>query len=73
MGDATFDVMDWVFWSSPDAADWEPAGRGLAAMLGYDPVRLWSWARAFAALLAAIRAARGEVSDAVEALLAIAP
>jgi len=44
VGDATFDVMDWVF-----------------------------WARAFAALLAAIRAARGEVSDAVEALLAIAP
>jgi streptomycin 6-kinase len=72
VGDAAFDVMDWVFWSSSNPAEWEPASRNLAAMLGYDPARLWSWARAFAALLAAIKAARGAAGDGVEALLAIA-
>jgi streptomycin 6-kinase len=58
VGDGAFDVVDWVFFSSSDAADWEATSRDLAAMLGYDPARVWAWARAFAPLLAAIKAAR---------------
>lgn len=73
VGDAAMDVVDWVFWGVDDPAAWEPRTRELALALGLDPARVWAWCAAFAAMLAAARAARGAGPDAVAALLALTP
>ncbi len=67
IGDAAFDVVDWVLWTAGDPRDWEAAAREL----GVDPARVWSWFVAFAALLASSDAARG--GRRVDALLRVAP
>jgi streptomycin 6-kinase len=73
VGDAAFDAMDWVFWAVDDPRVWEPRSRELAAALGVDHERLWAWCAAFAAMLAAGKAARGADADQIAALLALAP
>jgi streptomycin 6-kinase len=73
VGDAAFDVVDWVFWAVDDPGAWEPRSRQLAVALGLDHERLWAWCAAFAAMLAAAEAARGASTDQVAALLALAP
>jgi streptomycin 6-kinase len=70
VGERSFDVVDWVF-SSAEATCWESRSRDLASALEIEHVRVWGWCSAFAALLAAGRAARGGAD--VEALLALAP
>lgn len=73
VGDAAVDVVDWVFWAVDDPGVWEPRSRDLAVALGLDRERLWAWCTAFAAMLAASRAARGASAEQVAALLAISP
>ncbi|MEN3281628.1 MAG: streptomycin 6-kinase [Solirubrobacteraceae bacterium] len=73
MGDAAFDVLDWVFWAVDDPGAWEPRCRALALTLGLDHVRLWAWCAALAAMLAAAEAARGTRAEQVAALLAPRP
>jgi streptomycin 6-kinase len=73
VGDAAFDVVDWVFWAVDDSGAWEPRSRDLALALGLDHERLWAWCAAFAAMLAAAKAARGASAEQVAALLALAP
>jgi streptomycin 6-kinase len=73
VGDAAVDAVDWVFWTADDPGAWEPRSRDLAAALGLDHQRLWAWCAAFAALLAASRAAQGASADEIAALLALSP
>jgi streptomycin 6-kinase len=73
VGEAAVDAVDWVFWAVDDPRGWEPRGRDLALALGVDRERLWAWCAAFAAMLAASRAAHGAAADEVAALLALAP
>lgn len=73
VGDPALDAVDWVFHGARDPAEWQPRSGELAAALRCEPERLWSWCRAFAALLAASRAARGASAGDVAALLEIAP
>jgi streptomycin 6-kinase len=73
VGDAACDVVDWVFWGVEDPAAWEARSRDLALALGLAPARVWSWCGAFAAMLAAARAARGAGAGEVAALMALAP
>jgi hypothetical protein len=72
-GDAAVDVVDWVFWAVDDPGAWEPRSRDLAVALGLDHERLWAWCAAFAAMLAASRAAQGATAEQVAALLALSP
>jgi streptomycin 6-kinase len=73
VGDPAVDAVDWVFHGARGPDEWEPRSRELASALGCDPERLWRWCRAFAALLAAGRTARGAGAEEVAALLDIAP
>jgi streptomycin 6-kinase len=73
VGDAPVDAVDWVFWAVDDPGAWEPRSRDLAVALGLDHERLWTWCAAFAAMLAASRAARGASAEQVAALLALSP
>jgi streptomycin 6-kinase len=73
VGEAAVDAVDWVFWAVDDPRAWEPRSRDLALALGVDHERLWAWCVAFAAMLAASKAARGAAADEVAALLALAP
>lgn len=73
VGDAAFDVVDWVFWAVDDPGAWEPRSRALALALGLDRERLWAWRAALAATLAAAEAARGAGAERVAALLALSP
>jgi streptomycin 6-kinase len=70
VGEPAFDVVDWVFWNT-DASRWESRSRDLASALSVEHPRVWAWCSAFAALLAAGRAARGAAE--IEPLLALAP
>jgi streptomycin 6-kinase len=72
VGEPAFDAVDWVFWKA-EASSWQVRSQQLASELGVEPARLWAWCSAFAALLAAGRAARGGESAGVRALLALAP
>jgi streptomycin 6-kinase len=56
-----------------DPGAWEPRSRDLALALGVDHERLWAWCAAFAAMLAAAKAARGASAEQVAALLALSP
>jgi hypothetical protein len=58
VGEAAVDAVDWVFWRWMTRA-WEPRSRDLALALGVNHERLWAWCAAFAAMLAASKAARG--------------
>jgi streptomycin 6-kinase len=73
VGDAAFDVVDWVFWAVDDQDAWAPRSRALALALGLDSERLWAWCAALAAMLAAAEAARGARAERVAALLALSP
>jgi streptomycin 6-kinase len=73
VGDAAFDVVDWVFWGVDDPGAWEPRSRDLALALGLDHERLWAWCAALAAMLAASEAARGASAEQVAPLLALSP
>lgn len=73
VGDAAVDVVDWVFWAADDPAAWEPRSRALAAALGLDHERLWAWCAAFAAMVAAAKAAQGASADQLASLLALSP
>jgi hypothetical protein len=65
--------VDWVFWAVDDPGLWELRSRDLALALGLDHERLWAWCTAFAAMLAASRAAQGASADQVAAVLALSP
>jgi streptomycin 6-kinase len=73
VGEAAVDAVDWVFWAVDDPRAWEPRSRDLALALDVDHQRLWAWCAAFAAMLAAGRAARGAAAEEISALLALAP
>ncbi len=73
VGDAAFDVVDWVFWAVDDPGAWEPRSRALALALGLDRERLWGWCAALAAMLAAAEVAHGGRAERVAALLALSP
>jgi len=73
VGDPAFDAVDWVFWLTDDPGCWEPRARELAAALSVDYQRVLDWCAAFAAMLAAGKAARGEPAGRIEALLRLAP
>jgi streptomycin 6-kinase len=73
VGEAAVDAVDWVFWAVDDPVAWEPRSRELALALGVDHERLWAWCAAFAAMLAASKAARGAAAEELAALLALAP
>ena len=73
VGDPAVDAVDWVFWAVDDLSAWEPHSRDLAVALGLDHQRLWAWCAAFAAMLAASKAARGASAEQVAALLALSP
>jgi len=73
VGDAAVDAVDWVFWSVDDPGLWERRSRDLAVALGLDHERLWAWCAAFAAMLAASRAAQGASAEQVAAVLALSP
>jgi streptomycin 6-kinase len=73
VGEAAVDAVDWVFWAVDDPRAWEPRSRDLALALGIDDERLWAWCAAFAAMLAASKAARGAAAEEVAVLLALAP
>jgi streptomycin 6-kinase len=73
VGDAAFDVVDWVSWAVDDPGAWEPRSRAFALALGLDHGRLWAWCAALAAMLAAAEAARGARAQRVAALLALSP
>jgi streptomycin 6-kinase len=73
VGDAAVDAVDWVFWSVDDPGRWELRSRDLAVALGLDHERLWAWCAAFAAMLAASRAAQGASAELVAAVLALSP
>jgi streptomycin 6-kinase len=73
VGDPAFDAIDWVFWLTDDRRCWESRARDLAAALRVDHQRVLGWCSAFAALLAAVKAARGEPADLIDALLRLAP
>ena len=72
VGEPAADVVDWVFWQADGVAAWQARNQELATALRLDPARLWSWCTAFAAMLAASCAARGDLAP-VQDLLAIAP
>jgi streptomycin 6-kinase len=72
VGEAAVDVVDWVFWTVDEPSAWESRNRDLAQALGLDDRRLWAWCTAFAAMLAASRAAAGAAAEEVAALLALA-
>jgi streptomycin 6-kinase len=73
VGEAAVDAVDWVFWAVDDPHAWERRSRDLALALGVEHGRLWAWCAAFAAMLAASRAAHGAGAEEVTALLALAP
>lgn len=73
VGEAAFDVVDWVFWRATGPASWMCRSEELASGLDLEHERVWAWCRALAALLAAAMAARGGALDESNALLAIAP
>jgi streptomycin 6-kinase len=73
VGEAAVDAVDWVFWGVDDPRGWKPRSRDLELALGVDRERLWAWCAAFAAMLAASRAAHGAAAEEVAALLALAP
>lgn len=73
VGDAPVDAVDWVFWAVDDPRLYKERSRNLAAALGIDHERLWAWCAAFAAILAASKAAQGEPPEVIAALLALAP
>jgi streptomycin 6-kinase len=73
VGEAAVDAVDWVFWAVDDPRGWQPRSRDLALALGVDHERLWAWCAAFAAMLAASKAARGAAAEEVAALLTLAP
>jgi streptomycin 6-kinase len=73
VGDPAFDAVDWVFWLTDDPRCWEPRARELATALSVDCQRVLDWCAAFAAMLAAGRAARGEPAARIDALLRLAP
>jgi streptomycin 6-kinase len=73
VGDPGVDAIDWVFWEARTPRQWALHAERLAAGLDYDPARLWRWCGAFAAMLAARRAARGAPAAEVAALLELAP
>jgi streptomycin 6-kinase len=73
VGDPAVDAVDWVFWAAEGPDAWNRRSRELALALGLDPERLWAWCRAFAAMLAASRAAHGAAASEIAALLALAP
>jgi streptomycin 6-kinase len=73
VGDAAVDAVDWVFWAVDDSGLWERRSRDLAVALGLDHERLWAWCAAFAAMLAASRAAQGSSAEQVAAVLALSP
>ena len=73
VGDPAFDAVDWVFWGEDEPGAWEARRMELAGAIGCGSNRLRLWCAALAALLAAGRAARGEETDRVAALLALAP
>jgi streptomycin 6-kinase len=72
VGEAAFDVVDWVFWRTR-AQSWESRSQELASRLGIEHGRVWAWCSALAAMLAAGKAERGDKPDEIEALLALAP
>ena len=72
VGEPAADVVDWVFWQADSVTAWQERNQELAIALDLDPARLWSWCTAFAAMLAASCAARGDLAP-VQDLLAIAP
>lgn len=74
VGEAAFDVVDWVFWRAT-AASWSTRSQELASALGLEAARVWAWCSAFAAMRAAGRVARGVAgeSDELQALLALLP
>jgi streptomycin 6-kinase len=73
VGEAAVDAVDWVFWAVDDPRAWEPRSRDLALALGVGHERLWAWCAAFAAMLAASKAARDAAAEEVAAVLALAP
>jgi streptomycin 6-kinase len=73
VGDPAFDTVDWVFWLTDDPQCWESRARDLAAALSVEYQRVLDWCAAFAAMLAAGKAARGESAGHIEALLRLAP
>ena len=73
VGDPAFDAVDWIFWLTEDPRCWESRARDLAAALSIDHQRVLDWCSAFAAMLAAGKAARGEPADHIDALLRLAP
>jgi streptomycin 6-kinase len=73
VGEAAVDAVDWVFWTEADPLAWEQRSRDLARALDVDHERLWAWCAAFAAMLAASRAAHGAGAEEIAALLALAP
>lgn len=73
VGDPAVDAVDWVFWAAGDPRAWQARSRDLALALDLDRDRLRAWGAAFAAMLAASRAAYGAAPAEIEALLALAP
>lgn len=73
VGDPAFDVVDWVFWLTDDPQCWDSRARELAAVLSVEYQRVLDWCAAFAAMLAAGKAARGEPADHIDAFLRLAP
>jgi hypothetical protein len=55
-----WDAVDWVSGRPRTRRAGKSAARLLGAALGYDGEHLWGWCAAFAALLAASAAARGD-------------
>jgi streptomycin 6-kinase len=72
VGDAAFDVIDWVFWGTHQRHAWEARARAIASTLDLHPERCWEWCRAIAPIIATSAAGRGEPPGAVEALLDLA-
>jgi streptomycin 6-kinase len=73
VGDPAFDAVDWVFWLTDDPRCWESRAQVLAAALSVDRQRVLDWCAAFAPMMAAGKAARGEPADHIDALLRLAP
>jgi streptomycin 6-kinase len=72
VGDAPFDVIDWVFWGTHERRAWEARAQAIASTLDLHAERCWEWCRAIAPILATSAASRSEPAAAVEALLDLA-
>lgn len=72
VGDAGFDLVDWILWGTDEPSVWRANSDRLAALTGTAPDRAWAWCTAFAAMLAALEATRGGSARRVASLLEIA-